>query len=386
MLPVETNASNVINFYDNAARSTASNSLEYRRQTRIVHLRNFNNWTKSMLIGVYLEAARERFGRDCRLRVFDLCCGKGGDQMKWAQGHVDYVMFLDISCESVRACKQRYEQLQRKRPRLYSADFHVCDCTADLSDNVLRDRKFHLVSCQFSLHYAFESLPKALQFFKNVSCCLRPGGFFIATIPNAYEIVRRAKEAYAASNIPEQQSENDVTFGNSIYSIRFRSGSFSKLVEDPVNADSPTGVSELIQFPLLGARYDFHLEGVVDCPEFLIYPPLLNELASAHGLVPVSPPLSFAAFFHESVCRSRGIERPLDLLIRMNALETWKNPRMSYPENFKQVASDEPKAYAHAEQRVNEDEACRHSKFLGTISQAEWEVINLYSVVAFRRA
>lgn len=32
------------------------------------------------------------------------------------------------------------------------------------------------------------------------------------------------------------------------------------------------------QFPIFGAKYNFHLEGVVDCPEFLVYFPALEKL------------------------------------------------------------------------------------------------------------
>jgi len=30
-------------------------------------------------------------------------------------------------------------------------------------------------------------------------------------------------------------------------------------------------------FPIFGAKYNFHLEGVVDCPEFLVYFPALEK-------------------------------------------------------------------------------------------------------------
>ena len=30
-------------------------------------------------------------------------------------------------------------------------------------------------------------------------------------------------------------------------------------------------------FPLFGAKYDFHLEGVVDCPEFLVHMPTMEK-------------------------------------------------------------------------------------------------------------
>ena len=48
------------------------------------------------------------------------------------------------------------------------------------------------------------------------------------------------------------------SFGNEVYNI-----SFSQ--EDKTN------------FPLFGAMYNFHLEGVVDCPEFLVYFPMLER-------------------------------------------------------------------------------------------------------------
>ncbi len=48
------------------------------------------------------------------------------------------------------------------------------------------------------------------------------------------------------------------SFGNEIYKISFQT-------EDKDN------------LPLFGAKYDFHLEGVVDCPEFLVYFPVLEK-------------------------------------------------------------------------------------------------------------
>lgn len=46
-----------------------------------------------------------------------------------------------------------------------------------------------LVSCQFAFHYSFESLPQAECMLKNASESLRPGGYFIGSIPNAKELV-----------------------------------------------------------------------------------------------------------------------------------------------------------------------------------------------------
>ena len=45
-------------------------------------------------------------------------------------------------------------------------------------------------------------------------------------------------------------------FGNSVFNIK------------PVSKED---------FPLFGAKYDFHLEGVVDCPEFLVHMPTMEK-------------------------------------------------------------------------------------------------------------
>lgn len=57
-------------------------------------------------------------------------------------------------------------------------------------------------------------------------------------------------------------------FGNDVYSIDFL-----------CDKERP---------PLFGAKYNFHLEGVVDCPEFLVHLPTLRKLALKNGLELVS--------------------------------------------------------------------------------------------------
>ena len=49
-------------------------------------MRNFNNWVKSVLIRIHLD----KVGRDAI--VLDLCCGKGGDLLKWKEGGIAYLV------------------------------------------------------------------------------------------------------------------------------------------------------------------------------------------------------------------------------------------------------------------------------------------------------
>eukprot|EP00118_Oscarella_pearsei_P009971 m.58955 g.58955 ORF g.58955 m.58955 type:complete len:105 (+) comp34853_c0_seq3:1306-1620(+) len=74
------------------------------------------------------------------------------------------------------------------------AQFMVADCSrtrlADLyEDEVVQSKGFHLSSCQFSFHYGFESEEQALMMIRNACEKVRPGGYFIGTIPNAQQIV-----------------------------------------------------------------------------------------------------------------------------------------------------------------------------------------------------
>lgn len=55
----------------------------------------------------------------------------------------------------------------------------------------LKDVMFDIISCQFAFHYSFESLDQAECILRNVSESLKPGGYFIGTIPNSNDLVAR---------------------------------------------------------------------------------------------------------------------------------------------------------------------------------------------------
>lgn len=56
---------------------------EQRGRSEIIHLRDFNNWTKSVLIREFVS---QRY-----LKVLDLACGKGGDLFKWDKAKVSHI-------------------------------------------------------------------------------------------------------------------------------------------------------------------------------------------------------------------------------------------------------------------------------------------------------
>ncbi|XP_027381987.1 mRNA cap guanine-N7 methyltransferase isoform X2 [Bos indicus x Bos taurus] len=170
--------------------------LEKRSQSRIFYLRNFNNWMKSVLIGEFLEKVRQKKKRN--ITVLDLGCGKGGDLLKWKKGRIDKLVCTDIADVSVRQCQQRYEDMKnrcRDNEYIFSAEFITADCSKELLTDKFRDREmcFDICSCQFVCHYSFESYEQADVMLRNACERLSPGGYFIGTTPNSFELIMAKK-------------------------------------------------------------------------------------------------------------------------------------------------------------------------------------------------
>lgn len=232
--------------------------LAERSKSRIFHMRNFNNWIKSALINEYLTKVKETLKLGEPLRVLDMCCGKGGDLLKWEKSAITHLICTDIAEVSIQQCEERYKSMadrhRNKFGKLFSAEFFACDSTLQRLREHYKDPSIELnvVSCQFAFHYCFESLKQAECMIQNAAECLRPGGYFIGTMPDANDIMKR------------QHATQSNEFGNDIYRISFL-----------CDTKAP---------PLFGAKYNFELDGVVNCPEFLVHFPLLVKLAAKFGL------------------------------------------------------------------------------------------------------
>nr|SVE92436.1 EOG090X07I2 [Megafenestra aurita] len=319
-----------------------------RKESRIFHMRNLNNWIKSRIIGNILDHIRKEKGNHCRLNVLDLGCGKGGDLLKWERGRVNHVVCADIAETSIEQCKDRYEKLKQRSRQVFTAEFIATDCskTSVMEKMENPDLKIDIVSCQFAFHYSFESLPQAEQMLANVSSNLQPGGYFIGTTTDAEDIMRR---------LGRDKNPENRKFGNSIFSVEF---------PHETCLDPP---------PIFGAKYDFHLEEVVDCPEFLVHFPTFEKLASKYGLTLVQK-----TRFEEFV--SQELEYGKDLLMRMKALEAYP------PYNNQASASQDSEDYIHAQEHL--DSSSHVDGFrpkIGTLSKAEWEAVSLYLVYIFQK-
>lgn len=337
-----TNTSVIADHYN----AVEEKSLSQRNQSRIIYMRNFNNWIKSMLIYEYLTKVKQNKNHNSPLKILDMCCGKGGDLLKWKKGEINHLICTDIAELSIEQCKNRYNEILNRSSNvrgfapIFTAEFIVADCTKVRLREKYKDVtiQFDLVSCQFAFHYSFESLGQAECMLRNASECLRPGGYFIGTIPDAYDLVSRW-----------QKCEGNK-FGNDIYSIEF-------LCKDKTKP------------PLFGAKYNFYLDGVVNCPEFLVHMPTFCKLASKFGFELVT----FERFdnYYERM-KNEG----KSLLGKAQALETYP------PYHESPLLGQDSQDYQHA---ISYMQNLPGHRKIGTLSQTEWEATSLYAVFAFQK-
>ncbi|KJE96942.1 mRNA cap guanine-N7 methyltransferase 1 [Capsaspora owczarzaki ATCC 30864] len=260
---------------------------ENRDTSEIFHLRQFNNWVKSVMNLTYVSRGDH---------VLDLCCGKGGDLQKYRVAGVKRVIGADVAENAIAECRQRAANINNLP---YTYQFFVADCFSVR----LRDyyppppqqhprrqgtaaQWFDVTNCQFAFHYSFETEAKARTFLLNASERLVEGGKLLITTPSADRIVDRLRAV------------EGWEFSNPVFSIKF----------------NPSQYTDKETFPIFGAKYTFSLqEAIEDCPEFLVHLGTLYELAAEYGLE-VNLVESFHQFFE------RNKDRHGDLLVKNKVL------------------------------------------------------------------
>lgn len=304
-------------------------------------MRNFNNWIKSVLITEFIKKIKSE-NQIQSPSVLDLGCGRGGDILKWKKANVSRVTFADIADKSLDECKSRYTTPNRAN---FDAEFVNLDATKELIKDKIGNLEHDLVSSQFVLHYSFESFEQANTFLKNVSDSLKPGGYFIGTTTNANELIKRLRDS------------DSNCFGNEIYKIKFYQ-------------------EEKTNFDLFGVKFDFQLENVVECPEFLVNFKALVRIAEKHGLKLLFKK-PFDEFFSD-YCENSDYKY---LITVMQALEPY------FP---KDLADDESNRiegdYEFIESKLQDEEfkkSIRQNETYATLSQSEWDAITLYLCFAF---
>jgi len=321
-----------------------------RTESKIYQLRCFHNWIKSVLIDDACQILTV-FGKSQKpIKVLDLCCGKGGDFSKWRINHVSYLAAVDIADRCVEECKERYFKFKKRDSKIYSFEAHVVDMGVDDLSKILNIKTgYNMASCQFSLHYLFESHEKACNFINNLAECIEVKGIFIATLPNAYEIMRRLRKV------------DGFEFGNEYYNIRF---------DSTVDKNQPN---------LFGEKYHFELDEVVNLPEYLVYFPLLEKMLEKVGFRLLYR-MNFSQALHGKI--KSGNNHFADLMKKMKCFETRMSDYKNSSDDTKLKYYKDFTLFGHKKLPNFNSERLAH---FNTVSKNEWEITTLYDVVLFEK-
>lgn len=336
-----TNSVNVTKHYN----ALQSQSRTERKTSKIFYMRNFNNFIKSTLIKKYTDKIKER-GRE--LVVLDLAAGKGGDLLKWTKAQVNKLVCTDIAKVSVETAQERYNKNNRRH--LFSAEFTVCDASKEELRATFSnpDMKFDLTSCQFAIHYSFESEQQADRMIRNACQSLKEGGYFIGSTVDSQKL----RERLEMSSL--------MSFGNSLYKVEFDSKE---------------------KFADFGCRYVFKLQDVVDCPEFVLDRDVFVRICRRYGMRLLEWTSFEQVFWQHADSSDRHLNREsFQLVKKMQALEEF-DLDMHPAELNSSVKGDYNHARDYCEKRKLKYEGC-HPRVL-TLSESEWAVSSLYVAFAF---
>lgn len=172
-------------------------------------LRTFHNRIKQILLNQYATDASV---------LVDIGVGRGGDIFKWSRCKVRRVIAYDVDHISVKEAIKRYETACL----VFDYKFYTCASLDAFVDTHLREMKgtIPIVSCQFAIHYFFETEYAVDNFMTNVYKLLSPGGVLVGTFMNGDEICRltnNLKEPFSNKNLLIQPTSTEVAdFGAKI--------------------------------------------------------------------------------------------------------------------------------------------------------------------------
>jgi SAM-dependent methyltransferase len=135
-------------------------------------MRKFHNKVKEYLYNKYCKDIDN---------LLELCSGKGGDLHKWLYNNVKNVCGYDISEKNILECQRRINSLKNNN---INTSFYKLDLTKNNSDEIIYNNNqdgFNVVSCQFGIHYFFQSESNVNNIVKILDKSLIDNGYFIIT-------------------------------------------------------------------------------------------------------------------------------------------------------------------------------------------------------------
>ena len=218
--------------------------------------------------------------------MLDIACGKAGDINKWVDAGYQLVIGIDNSRDNIEnPIDGAYARTLKKQAtstkflyltldggeRFEESYFNEAGSDGMFANiawgwekpalydkeqmkyyNIVPRAGFDVVSCQFAIHYFFESTIKLQNFVKNVASNLRPGGYFIGTCLDSKRVLEELEKAGGS----EVRGMKDSTV---IWNIRKKG---PKAIEIYMESIGKKITEYLVDFDVLVeafAKYDMHL-------------------------------------------------------------------------------------------------------------------------------
>lgn len=253
-----------------------------RAQQKMFSMAEFHNyWVKN-------QSLLKKF-KGHATSLFDVSCGRAGDMNKWVENNFTTVVGVDISAAGIFDKKGAYARLgnikeikipeykyvfiplDSGKPWLdqiekFEDDYlkKVARVTWGLDpspttaikhlEGIAAKPTFEVVSCQFSLHYFFESEEKFDHLMNNINSVLAPGGHFIFTCFGGENVIKFLGDK------EERQGEID---GKMVWGVRkefkgaFKNG-FGQKINVFVEQINKWHEEYLVPFDLLKTKLDKH--------------------------------------------------------------------------------------------------------------------------------
>ena len=184
-----------------------TNKSSYKYKTKITNIRKFHNWTKRELITKSCHYSNINYNITTN-SLLDLAVGSGCDIYKWYDCNIMYVIGFDINESSINEAKKRYNefitQLKEDNLILPVYKFYVMDLSNKNAvseiKKIVNNTKFDIVSCQFAIHYFFESETILNNLINIVFQFIKVNGLFIGTTMNGNKIMNLFDNSCAVQN------------------------------------------------------------------------------------------------------------------------------------------------------------------------------------------
>lgn len=152
------------------------------------NMRRFHNKIKESLYNKYTNNIDN---------LLELASGRGGDLHKWIYNKIKNVVGYDISEKNIQECEKRVKQMSERENKITTkTDFKQLDlCKSDAPEKIVKDfvkssqeKPFDTVSCQFAVHYLFQSENCFKNLIKILDSVLKYDGYFICTFMDKKKI------------------------------------------------------------------------------------------------------------------------------------------------------------------------------------------------------